>query len=335
MRLALSKTISNQELGQIFGFIGEVLALQGADRFRIRAYQNAAVVIEQQPEPLHEMFLNNPDFDNLPGIGKVLNEKLVELFTTGNVKALQEYVKDIPENVFILSKVPGIGAKRASLLIATFKLENSKNIVQDLLKVAKEGKIRVLPSFGEKSELQLITMLENFQEKKRMPLAEAEPIALKLKQELEKCEGINRVEVLGSLRRKSSTVGDIDLGVAADNSQIVKQCLEKLPLIKRIVAFGEGSARVKLQDEHQVDIKFAPFSEWGSFLQHFTGSKEHNIRLRELAIKQGKSLSEHGIKVEGKQHRFDSEEAFYADLGLNWVPPQERVGGDEINRYRM
>jgi DNA polymerase (family 10) len=335
MKLNLSKHISNQELGEIFGFIGEVLALQGADRFRIRAYQNAAVVIEQQPEPLHEMFLNNPDFDKLPGIGAVLNAKLVELFTTGNVKALQEYVQDIPENVFILSKVPGIGAKRASLLISTFKLEDSKNVVQDLLKVAKDGQIRRLPVFGEKSELQLITMLENFQEKKRMPLSEAEPIALQLKQELEKCEGINRVEVLGSLRRKSPTVGDIDLGVAANSPKIVKDCLEKLPLIKRVVAFGEGSARVKLQDEHQVDIKFAPFSEWGSFLQHFTGSKEHNIRLRELAIKQGKSLSEHGIKMDGTQKKFASEEDFYAELGLKWVPPQERVGGEEINRYRM
>ncbi len=335
MILPLSKTISNQDLGQILGFIAEVLALQGADRFRIRAYQNAAVVIEQQPEPLHEMFLSNPDFDNLPGIGKVLNEKLVELFTTGNVKALQDYVKDVPENVFKLSKVPGIGAKRASLLISTFKLEDSKNIIKDLLDIAKAGKIRVLPSFGEKSELQLITMLENFEEKKRLPFAEAEAVALKLKKELEGCDGVIQVEVLGSLRRQSTTVGDIDLGVATDNTSLLEQHLKTMPLIKRIVGFGEGSARVKLQDEHQVDIKFAPLTEWGSFLQHFTGSKEHNIRLREFALKQGKSLSEHGIKMDGTQKKFAKEDEFYAELGLKWIPPKERKGTDEISRYAL
>src|SRR5688572_168764 len=145
MRLPLSRTISNQELGDVFAFIGEVLAMQKANLFRVRAYQNAAVAIEQQTLPLSKMFLESPDFDRVPGIGEGMNALLVELFTTGDIKDFQMTVKDIPESVYALCRVPGLGAKRATVLAKEFHLETAVTAVADLLAVAKKGKIRGLP----------------------------------------------------------------------------------------------------------------------------------------------------------------------------------------------
>jgi len=341
MKLPLSKTIGNQDLGDIFGFIGEVLALQGAQTFRIRAYQSAAVVIAQQPEPLHHLFLSNPDFDKLPGIGPTLNQKLVELFTTGNIKAFQEWVQDIPESVFELTKVPGLGVKRATVLAEKFSLKNAVTAIPDLRAHAEAGDIRDMPGFGEKSELQLLTALSNYTVHKRLPYEEAMLIANQLKKELEKSKDVIKVEVLGSLRRHTPTVGDIDIGAAITDLEKVTLFIRQLPSVKRVVAAGEGLVRVRLQDEHQVDIKFSSLEQWGAFLQHFTGSKEHNIKLREFALRQGKSLSEHGMKVQatnaGKtvSQAFETEEAFYAELGLSWIAPPDRVGGDEILQHKV
>ena len=341
MHLPLSKTISNQELGDIFGFIGEVLALKGAQVFRIRAYQSAAVVITQQAEPLHQMFLQNPDFDKLPGIGPTINQKLAELFTTGNIKAFQEYVADIPESVFELSKVPGLGAKRASVLAQTFHLDNAKTAITDLKSKAEAGQIRTLPGFGEKSELQLLTALANYTVHSRIPYEQALQVANQIKAELQKCPSVIQVEVLGSLRRQAPTVGDIDIGAAIKDLETVTEYIRALPMVKRVVAAGDGLVRVRLQDEQQVDIKFSSLSEWGAFLQHFTGSKEHNIKLREYALRQHKSLSEHGIKITHpetqvtKLKTFETEEAFYAELGLRWIPPMARVGGEEISQAKL
>lgn len=330
MHLPLKKDLSNQEIADVFNFIAGVLALQKANPFRSRAYLNAASVIEQLEQPLSEMFLTNPDFDDLPGIGDTLQQKLVELFTTGNVKALQEYVADIPASVFVLDKVHGLGVKRGYVLAKAFHLDNADTAITDLIALAQAGKIRDLEGFGEKSEADILAALQAHVTKKRLPYAVAKKIADQLVAELKECPDIAHIEVLGSLRRQLETIGDVDIGIAVKDMGRVKEFVKNMKSVKRIVVAGDQLMRVQLQDGNQVDIKVATPEEWGSFLQHFTGSKEHNIRLRELAIKQGKSLSEHGIKENGQLKLFEDEKSFYADLGLPWIPPQDRVGGAEL-----
>jgi DNA polymerase (family 10) len=339
MTLHLHKHMSNQELGEVFAFIAGVLALQGADRFRIRAYDNAAAAIAQFPKELHEMFLTDPDFNDVPAIGETLNQKLTELFTTGTIKAFQEYVKDIPAGTYPLVKVQGIGVKKAYKLATTFKLEDETTALIETLKVAQQGKIRSLDGFGEKSEKVIIEALQSYVERPRMPYSQAQAQANKVIAELKACPAISQIEALGSLRREAPTIGDIDLGIAITDIGRVKEFVKNMKIVKKVLASGDNLLRVIIEGDHQVDIKIATEAEWGAFLQHFTGSKEHNIKLREFALKQGKSLSEHGIKIQAdgqeKLIPFADETAFYQDLGLRWIPPQERLGQDEIEHAKL
>jgi DNA polymerase (family X) len=341
MKLKLHKHMSNEEISEVLEFISEILNAKGANRFRVIAYENAAETIKIYPKQLHEMFLNDPDFDNIPSVGKTLNEKLVELFTTGTIKALQEYVSDVPEGAFPLVKVHGIGGKRALFLSKHFHLDDEETALAKLLTHAKAGEARDLPGFGEKSERDIIEKLEQHQDKPRMAYEQAHQIAMDLIEILKTCEDIDKVEELGSLRRKSQTVGDVDLGIAVKDMGRVKIFVKNMKTVRNVVVEGEGLIRIFLNDGTQVDIKVSTPAEWGAFIQHFTGSKDHNIKLREYALDQGKSLSEHGIKIkdvvsgENTVKTFSDEAEFYSNLGLQWIPPEERVGKDEIKRYKL
>jgi DNA polymerase (family X) len=341
MKLQLHKHMTNEEISDVFEFISELLKAEGANRFRVSAYENAAATIKIYPKQLHEMFLSDPDFNDIPAVGKTLNEKLVELFTTGNIKALQKYVTDVPDGVYPLVKVHGIGGKRALFLATHFNLNEEKTALKTLLEHAKAGDIQNLPGFGEKSEQDIIEQLEHHQEKPRMTHEAAQAIADKLMGLLKQCEDIVTVETLGSLRRGTPTVGDVDLGIAVKDMGRVKNYVKTMDSVRNITVEGEGLIRIFLTDGTQVDIKVSSPVEWGAFIQHFTGSKEHNIKLREFALEQGKSLSEHGIKItddisgEKIVKIFADEKDFYNDLGLEWIPPEERVGKDEIKRYQM
>jgi DNA polymerase (family 10) len=340
MHLKLDKKMSNQEIAETFKFISGVLSLTDTNVFRVRAYQNAASVIEQLPEELHHMFLNNPDFDKLPGIGDTLHQKLTELFTTGTIKAFEEYVKDIPEAVWPLVQLHGLGVKKSYALAKAFKLDSAKTALADLRQHAEAGHVRGLPGFGEKSEKELIVMLTSSQPKgDRFPYAEAAAIAEQILNELKKCPAIVNCEPLGSLRRHTPTVGDIDIGLVTTDIGLVKDCVKNMKNVERILASGEQVIRALLKNGRQVDFKTVPPEEWGAFLQHYSGSKEHNIKLREYALDQGKSLSEHGIKyfsdakpltADTPFKVFANEIEFYNELGLAWIPPQQRLGGDEI-----
>jgi DNA polymerase (family 10) len=179
--------------------------------------------------------------------------------------------------------------------------------------------------------------LEQKHQKKRIPLAEAQAVADQLCTALLNTGAFVKIEALGSLRRQAPTVGDVDLGAVVKSVEQARQSIRQLPMIKSVLAAGDNMIRIVLRNSWQVDIKLSSAEEWGSFMQHFTGSKEHNIRLREYALKRGLSLSEHGIiiKSSGEVKKFTSEEAFYTFLDLRWIPPAERVGGNEIEKYHQ
>ncbi len=340
MQLPLHKKISNQELSEILLFIAGVLSLKSANRFRVRAYQNASAVIEQLHKPWYELFLSDEKFSELPGIGETLQAKLTELYTTGNIKAFQEYVSDIPIGTYVLDKVPGLGVKKGYKLATLLQLDDAETAIPKVLAAAQAGKIREIEGFGEKSEADLLVALKTKIIKTRLPIEEVLPVANALIAELKTCPEVTRAEALGSLRRRLVTVGDIDLGIAVSDPEKVKKFVSEMKAVKQVLVAGDQLMRVLLQDGHQVDIKVSTPEEWGAFLQHFTGSKEHNIKLREFALKQAKSLSEHGIKIttdEGEQKllTFSDEKDFYKALGLRWIPPEEREGKDEIARFML
>ena len=332
MKLKLNKSMTNQEISQVLEFISGVLELQGANHFRVRAYDNAASAIAAHPENVHKMYEEHKDLSNIPGIGTTLAEKLKELFTTGNIDAFQKYVSDIPGATLPLSQLHGVGVKKAYKISNAFSLENSDTALQDVKKLALNNKIAELDGFGEKSQLELITIIESHTQTKRLSYNNARQIADLFLKELITCEAVVKAEALGSLRRESATIGDIDIGIIAKDIGLVKTFVKNMKTVKRVVVSGPQLLRVMIQPNHQVDIKVATKAEWGSFLQHFTGSKEHNIKLRELALKKNLSLSEHGIKNTntGSTKTFSDEKAFYKYIGLHWIDPKLRTGNTEI-----
>jgi DNA polymerase (family X) len=340
MNLPLHKTMTNGEIAQAMEFVSEVLSLDKKNIFRVKAYQEAAETISQWDEQLKDVYIEHGEkeaakiFDKIPGIGASITKKLIDLFSTGDIKPFQKYVKDLPDGMFSLCQVNGIGAKRAYKLCQQFPMSEG-NALEEVMRLATQGKIRDLEGFGEKSEQDLILAIRDHQTTGRMPYEIAKKIADQVVEKLKDCKSITKVEVLGSLRRHHLSIGDIDLGVAVKDVTKVKEFVEELDIVKRVVVSGEGLIRIILNSGQQVDIKIAPEDEWGSFLQHFTGSKEHNIMLRKYALKKNLSLSEHGIlnKKTDKVTKYKTELEFYKALGMRLVPPEKRVGGDELETY--
>ncbi|HZQ29726.1 MAG TPA: PHP domain-containing protein, partial [Patescibacteria group bacterium] len=246
--------------------------------------------------------------------------------------------KGVSEAVFPLLDIPTFGPKKAFALVEHFKLKDAKTVLSDLEKLAREGKIASLPRFGEKSQTDILQAISEFRrgagKTTRMVLPYAQEIADKLVAYIKELPEAKVVEPLGSLRRKMPTVGDIDLAVASDDPKKVIQHFVSYPSIERVIEKGTISAAILISGGRQVDLLIQAPEAFGSLLQHFTGSKNHNVHLREYAQKKGLSLSEKGIKfVKAKGQptkKYDTEEKFYNALGLDFIEPEMREDTGEI-----
>ena len=233
-------------------------------------------------------------------------------------------------------EIPGFGPKRAYKLVKEFKLDNPETAIYELEKAAKQGKIAFLDGFGQKSQGDILRAISEFREGKgkttRMVLPYAQEIAEKIVDYLKKSKFVITAEPLGSLRRKMATVGDIDIAVSSNNPQSVISHFISYPHKERVIEKGDITASMLVSGGRQIDLMVQPPEAFGSLLQHFTGSKSHNIALREYAIKKGLSLSEYGIKVGRikKLQKFDTERKFYNFLGMEWIPPEIRENTGEI-----
>jgi DNA polymerase (family 10) len=328
------KEFTNKDVSALFKAVSAAYEIAGEDHFHIVAYDRAAASIESLSSDLKDLW-DNGKLDDVPGIGKSMVEHLDELFKTGKVKHYEALFKNLPKGMFVLLPIPGIGAKIAYRLASEFNLANPKTAIKQLLKLAKEGKIRNLESFGEQSEKEIVKNIEQFlQRSDRMLLPEADIIAQSILKWLRESPEAERAEPLGSLRRMVSTIGDIDIAVASNQPQKVIQRFLAYPKTVRRIESGENTASVLVGDGKQIDLMIQPPNAFGALLQHFTGSKLHNIALREYALKQGLSLSEYGIKRmvngEWRMVSYSSEEKFYEALGLDWIPPELREGQEEI-----
>jgi len=343
--------MTNLEVSKKLRDVAAAYILKNKDRFRIIAYERLADLIAKSSVEIEDLWKDGK-LSTFPGIGSTLSERLDELFRKGKVKHFEEAMKGLPESLFPLLDVQGFGPKRAFKLVTTLKLNNPKTVLNDLFDAAKAGKIAPIEGFGEKSQTDILKALEEYKKglthEVRMPLLYADAVASDMVTYLKKNPGVFTVLPLGSLRRKVSTIGDIDLAVSTNHSASVIEWFLKYPWMKTIVEKGDKGATIALSNGKQIDLRVQNPSQFGTMLQYFTGSKEHNIKLRELALQKGFSLSEYGLKPLPSSRNFklrygawdskkgmwifSSEERLYESLGLSWIPPELRENTGEIER---
>lgn len=332
--------MTNHEIAQLLRNVATAYAIKDekAHRFQIIAYQKAADAIESSTTQIKDLIQENR-LDELPGIGASIRQHLEELIKTGKVQHFASVLNHVPGSVFPLLEVPSFGPKKAYRLVKEFRLNNPKTVIADVEKIAKQGKIEHLEGFGEKSQSDILRAITEYKagmgKTTRMPLPYAFEVAQKLIEYLTKSDAVIRAFPLGSLRRMKSTVGDIDIAVSTNKPEEVMEYFVSYPYKERIIEKGEISSSIMISGGKQVDLMVQPPTHFGSLLQHFTGSKAHNIHLRDYALSQKLSLSEKGIKYlsgskKWKSESFKTEEEFYKFLGMDWIPPEIREDTGEI-----
>lgn len=326
--------VSNQAVAQLLREIAAAYEIQGEDRFRIRAYEAAADNIEHSTSEAKDLW-DDGRLDEIPGVGPSIAQHLDDYFRSGKVKHFETVKRGLPAAMFALLQVGGIGAKSAYKIAKELKLKGrtAREIIANLREAAETGKIQKLEGFGEKSEQEILRSIGEWERRsQRMLLSVAWDLAERVMTELRKCPAVKRVDSLGSLRRMAPTVGDIDLAVASDSPRTVIDFFVKLPKVHRVLEAGEKKASVIWSGGRQVDLRVQSAASYGALLQHFTGSKAHNIHLRTLAKERGYSLSEYGIKKSSRRQPLDfaTEEDFYQFLGMDWIPPELREDTGEI-----
>lgn len=331
--LEMNKNMTNSQIARLLRQVAAAFEVKDENFFRTKAYQNAAAAIEHTGSHLRDLWQEGK-LGEIPGVGSALQQHLNELFETGNVRHFVSETKDLPAGMFVLLGLPNIGPKTAFRLAKHFNLNDPTKTVEQLLKHAKAGEIASLPGFKEKSQQEIIDSLESQKQKSkeqpRMLFYQAEALSKTIIDFLKQCPQVIDVEVLGSQRRSAVTVGDIDLAVKTNHPQMVMDHIKTYPGIEKIISSGEKTTMFVHVSGKQVDIKTQSSDMWGSMLQHYTGSKLHNIHLRKLALDQGKSLSENGIKTKDGLKTFDNEKDFYKFLGLDYIPPTLREDTGEI-----
>jgi DNA polymerase (family X) len=327
--------LSNREVAEELKEVLAAMEVKNYNKFRIRAYQNAISAIENLTTSVYDLW-ENERLNEIPGVGAGLSDHLDELFTTGEVVEFKVIKHDLPEGMFSLIGLRGIGAKRAYKLAAQFNLNFREEAVERLKEIAEQERIRDLEGFGEKSEKEILNAIAEAKKTKavrpRLLLSQAEDIADRVIRYMESHPLVEKAEALGSMRRRNPTVGDIDLAAVGkdDGAKEIISHFVKFPEIKEIVSEGDKKVTTILTNDTQVDLRVCPKESYGSMVQYFTGSKQHNIVLRTYALERGLSLSEYGIKEGSVLHKYSDEESFYKKLGLDCIPPEIRHGKEEV-----
>ncbi|MBI4063269.1 MAG: DNA polymerase/3'-5' exonuclease PolX [Elusimicrobia bacterium] len=325
---------TNAEIIRLLSLMGHFLEIKGENPFRVRAYERAAQTLSGLTRNLSEMAPE--ELGNLPGIGPGMTAHIQEILSHGNLKDLETIKKQIPEGIIKLLDIQGMGPKRAKLLWQTLKIDS----IEALKKAAVEGKLRDLPGFGEKLEQSILKGADFAQAAaKRMLIWDARTIAADIVQRLKKSGVVVEAVAAGSLRRGKETVGDLDILTTARNGSKAIEFFTKLEQVERVLGAGETKATVWLKNQIQCDFRVVAPDSFGAALLYFTGSKEHNVVLREQALKLGMTINEYGIfkLTKGKAGRkvaSKTEEEIYKALGMKWIPPELRENRGEIQAAR-
>ena len=318
--------MKSAEIAEIFRDIAKILEIKGENVFRIRAYERAAQNIEGLPNLL-EKYIKEDRLQEIPGIGKDLAERIKEYVSTGKISIYEELKKSLPEGLLELLKVPSIGPKTAKLLFDELKIKG----ISDLEIAIQNNKLQGLPGIKEKTienMLKGIAIAKKGQE--RMTIAQAMMIAEEFTCPLKKLKTVKEISAAGSLRRQKETVRDIDILVTSDEPQKIMDTFVKLSQVKVIQAHGETKSSVRTKNDIQVDCRAVENRSFGAALIYFTGSKNFNIKLRQLAIKKGLKINEYGVFRKEKFICGKTEEEVFKYLGMQYIPPELREDTGEI-----
>lgn len=325
--------MTNREISALFAKVAHMLSIRGDNVHRVLAYQRAAESIGELSQSLESLQVAGA-LTTIPHIGATLAEKIEEMLTTGRLQFYEKIAQEIPPSLVDLLRVEGLGPKRVKQLYDTLGLTT----MDGLAEAARSGKLRDLPGLGAKSEAKLVAAIEALMRHgdSRTPLGVAWPIAQAILAQLAQLSGVTQASVGGSLRRMKETIGDIDLLVAAANHEPIMEFFRHLDNVESIAAAGPTKSRIVLLNGIGVDLRVLPAERWGTLLSYFTGSKEHNVHLRELALKKGFTLNEHAFTpLNGDPEILcATEEEVYATLGLSYVPPVLREDRGEIEAAR-
>lgn len=324
--------LSNPFIAKMLREIAAAYEIKEENRFKIRAYDNAADSVEHATSEVRDLW-ESGQLQDVPGIGASIAGHLDEYFRTGKVKHFERTKKKLPPGMFEFLGLEGVGAKTAYRLAKELNLKT----LSDLKKAAESERIVELPGFKERTAKQILKAIAEYKDREgRMVLPIAYAAAEKLIAEIMKVPGVKRADPLGSLRRMVSTVGDIDIGIATNKPKEVVEAFVNLPDIARVLEAGRAKASVLLKTGKQVNIRVHDPQSYGALLQYFTGSKQHNIHLRKVANEKGFSLSEYGIakyrkgRKVGEPLPVKTEEEFYKMLDMAWIPPEIREDTGEI-----
>lgn len=331
--------MENVEIAAVLEEVATLLEIKGANPFRIRAYQNAARTVEEHSTPLRKMVEDGAALTGLSGIGKEIAAHITELVRDGRLTVFDELTAEIPRSLIELTRLPGVGAKKARKLWETLGIET----IEALHTAAQAGQVAELDGFGEKSQQKILTGIEAYRRRQgRFKIADADQHVEPLVGYLRQHEAVQRLEVAGSYRRRRETVGDIDLLAITDEPGPVMDRFTAYPEVRKVELAGDTKGTVVLRSGLQVDLRLLPPQSYGAALQYFTGSKEHNVRLRKRAVAKGLRVSEYGVfrvtdaeadsddPLAGTMVAGRDEAEVYAALELPWIAPELREDRGEI-----
>lgn len=323
--------VHNAEIARLFERLADLLEIEGANSFRVRAYRNAARVLSGLSRPVADLRAEGADLTELPGIGEDLADKIAAILDTGELAELAEVEQRVPAKLADLTRIDGLGPKRVRALYQQLNIRGAG----DLQRALDAGRIRQLSGFGAKTEAKIREGLAKLATaERRTGLLEAEAIAEPLVAHLQKAAGVTRITIAGSYRRRKETVGDLDILVTCADSEPVMERLTDYDQVAEVVSHGSTRATVVLRSGMQVDLRVVPEASYGAALQYFTGAKAHNVATRRIAVDMGLKSNEYGLFRGDERIAGATEEELYAALGLAYIEPELREHRGEIEAAR-
>lgn len=324
--------MENIEIARIFDEVADLLDIQGANAFRIRAYRNAARTIGTLGTPVETLVATDSDaLEELPGIGADLAGKIAEICRTGKLGLVEELARKTPESLVALLRIPGIGPKRARLIHRKLGVKT----IAELEQAARRGKLSTLPGLGAKTERAVLQGIgQERAHGERVPLADAEAYIRPVVERLRASPGVGQLEIAGSFRRRAETVGDVDILVASSRPAPVAEVFVSDPAVRRVTARGDTRCSVVLTSGLQVDLRIVPAASYGAALHYFTGSKAHNIAVRTMGVKRGLKINEYGVFRGRRRIAGRTEEEVYRSVRLPWMAPELRENRGELEAAR-
>jgi DNA polymerase (family 10) len=320
--------MKNKELAKIFNDMSRFLRMEGV-AFKPYAYERAAISLESLEKEVSEIYSKGGTkaLLEISGVGKAIADHIEEYLKTGKIKVYEEQKKKLPINLDELTKVEGMGAKKAKILYEKLGVKN----IKDLEKVVKAHKVAPLFGFGEKTEKNILQGLEFLKKDKgRFSVGNILPTARNILEKLKNLKEVKTIGLAGSVRRRKETIGDVDILAVSEKPEKVMNFFVKLDGVEKVWGKGGTKASIRMKEGFDIDLRIVPEKSYGSALQYFTGNKDHNIITRRIAIDKGLKLSEYGVFKGEKYIAGKTEEDVYKAIGLNWMPPEIRENQGEI-----